>query len=165
MTKDKIDRINELAHLAKERELTEAELNERTALRKEYIEEFRRGTIELLENTYIQTPDGKKRVHDAVHDLLILAVHARLLEHLVDERGLAVVDVGDDGDIPQLIHIQNSLDCLSFSTQKEILASSGVFCKDFFGKSVQKNRPLPRSVFCACLATTCSGGRPAAPFP
>ena len=33
---------------------------ERDALRKEYIEEFRRGTIELLENTYIQTPDGKK---------------------------------------------------------------------------------------------------------
>lgn len=60
MTKDKIDRINQLAHLAKERELTAGELEERTALRKEYIEEFRRGTIELLENTYIQTPDGKK---------------------------------------------------------------------------------------------------------
>ena len=60
MTKDKIDRINELARLARERELTPAELEERTALRKEYIEEFRRGTIELLENTYIQTPDGKK---------------------------------------------------------------------------------------------------------
>lgn len=60
MTKDKIDRINELARLARERELTTAELEERTALRKEYIEEFRRGTIELLENTYIQTPDGKK---------------------------------------------------------------------------------------------------------
>ena len=60
MTKDKIDRINELARLARERELTPAELEERTALRKTYIEEFRRGTIELLENTYIQTPDGKK---------------------------------------------------------------------------------------------------------
>ncbi len=60
MEKTKIDRINELAHLAKERELTDAELAERAALRKEYIEEFRRGTIELLENTYIQTPDGKK---------------------------------------------------------------------------------------------------------
>lgn len=60
MNKEKIDRINELAHLARERALTEAELSERAALRKEYIEEFRRGTIELLENTYIQTPDGKK---------------------------------------------------------------------------------------------------------
>ena len=60
MEKAKLDRINELAHLAKARALTEAELAERDALRCEYIEEFRRGTIELLENTYIQTPDGKK---------------------------------------------------------------------------------------------------------
>ena len=59
MEKAKIDRINELAHIAKERELTSEEFEERAALRKEYIEEFRRGTIELLENTYIQTPDGK----------------------------------------------------------------------------------------------------------
>ena len=60
MEKKKIDRINELAHLTKERALTAEELAERDALRKEYIEEFRRGTIELLENTYSQTPDGKK---------------------------------------------------------------------------------------------------------
>ena len=60
MVKEKIDRINELAHIAKERELTPEEFEERAALRKEYIDEFRRGTIELLENTYIQTPDGKK---------------------------------------------------------------------------------------------------------
>ena len=33
---------------------------ERDALRKEYIEEFRRNTISVLENTYIVTPDGKK---------------------------------------------------------------------------------------------------------
>ena len=60
MEKTKIDRINELAHLAKERELTAEELTERDALRKEYIEEFRRNTISVLENTYIVTPDGKK---------------------------------------------------------------------------------------------------------
>jgi len=60
MEKAKIDRINELAHLAKERALTEAELSERDELRKEYIEEFRRATIDVLEHTYIQTPDGKK---------------------------------------------------------------------------------------------------------
>ena len=59
MEKTKIDRINELAHLAKERELTAEELAERDALRKEYIEEFRRNTISVLENTYIVTPDGK----------------------------------------------------------------------------------------------------------
>ena len=60
MEQKKIDRINELAHLAKERELTEQELSERDALRKEYIAEWRKSTIELLENTYVQTPDGKK---------------------------------------------------------------------------------------------------------
>ena len=42
MTKEKIDRINELARLAKTRELTESEKAEREVLRKEYLEEFRR---------------------------------------------------------------------------------------------------------------------------
>ena len=60
MEKTKLDRINELAHLAKERDLTPEELTERDILRKEYIAEWRRSTIDLLENTYIQTPDGKK---------------------------------------------------------------------------------------------------------
>lgn len=60
MEQKKIDRINELAHLAKERELTAEELTERDALRKEYIAEWRKSTIELLENTYVQTPDGQK---------------------------------------------------------------------------------------------------------
>ncbi len=43
MDKNKIDRINELARLSKERELTEEERGEQAALRKEYLEEFRRG--------------------------------------------------------------------------------------------------------------------------
>ena len=60
MTKEKIARINELAHKSKTTGLTEAEKAEQQALRKEYIEDWRRGTIELLENTYIVTPDGKK---------------------------------------------------------------------------------------------------------
>lgn len=60
MEQKKIDRINELAHLAKQRDLTEEELAERSALRAEYIADFRRATINVLENTYIQTPDGKK---------------------------------------------------------------------------------------------------------
>ena len=60
MESTKLERINELAHIAKERELTPEELAERDILRKEYIAEWRRGAIELLENTYIQTPDGKK---------------------------------------------------------------------------------------------------------
>ena len=60
MEQKKIDRINELAHLAKERELTEEELSECDVLRKEYIADWRKSTIEVLEDTYVQTPDGKK---------------------------------------------------------------------------------------------------------
>lgn len=60
MENSKLERINELAHIAKQRELTEEEIAERAVLRKEYIEEWRKGAIDLLENTYIQTPDGKK---------------------------------------------------------------------------------------------------------
>ena len=60
MEQKKLDRINELARLAKERELTAEELTERDALRKEYIAEWRQSTIAVLENTWIQTPDGKK---------------------------------------------------------------------------------------------------------
>ena len=42
MDKIKVDRINELARIAKERELTEEEKTEQAALRAEYISEFRR---------------------------------------------------------------------------------------------------------------------------
>ena len=60
MEQSKIDRINELARLARERELSEEEKQERDALRKEYIAVWRESTIAVLENTWIQTPDGKK---------------------------------------------------------------------------------------------------------
>ena len=61
MVQEKLTRINELARLAKERDLTEKELAERDALRKEYIAEWRRGAEQVLENTYIVGPDGTKR--------------------------------------------------------------------------------------------------------
>ena len=60
MENSKLQRINELARIKKERELSPEELAERDALRREYLDEWRRGAIEILENTYIQTPDGKK---------------------------------------------------------------------------------------------------------
>ena len=41
------------------------------------------------------------RVHDPVGELLVGGEGARLAQHLVDERGLSVVDVGDDGDISE----------------------------------------------------------------
>ena len=41
LDKAKIERINELGRLSKERELTEAEKLEQKALREEYLKEFR----------------------------------------------------------------------------------------------------------------------------
>ena len=61
MENTKLARINELAHIAKERELTAEETAERDMLRKEYIAEWRQSAINVLENTYVVTPDGKKR--------------------------------------------------------------------------------------------------------
>ena len=61
MENSKLNRINELAALAKERELTEEEKAERDALRKEYIAEWRRGAEQVLENTNVIGPDGVKR--------------------------------------------------------------------------------------------------------
>ena len=58
MEQTKLDRINELARLAKERELTAEELSERDRLRKEYIADWRASTIATLESIRIQNPDG-----------------------------------------------------------------------------------------------------------
>ena len=60
MENTKLDRINELARIAKLRELTAEEISERDVLRKEYIAEWREGATQVLDNTYIVTPDGKK---------------------------------------------------------------------------------------------------------
>ena len=60
MLQEKLDRINELARLKRSRELTPEEAEEQAALRKEYIAEWRRGAIEVLENTYIVDETGKK---------------------------------------------------------------------------------------------------------
>ena len=43
------------------------------------------------------------RVHHAVYDGLILPVNAALLQHLVDQRGLAVVDVRDDCNVTNFV--------------------------------------------------------------
>ena len=53
MENSKLQRINELARIKKERELTAEETAERDALRKEYLDEWRKGAIEVLENTYL----------------------------------------------------------------------------------------------------------------
>ena len=51
-------------------------------------------------------------VHHAVNGLLILVIGAALLEHLVDQGGLAVVNVGNDGNVANVFadHGNISLD-------------------------------------------------------
>ena len=44
------------------------------------------------------------RVQDAVLDLLVGTEGVRGTQELVDHRRLAVVDVGDDGDVPQIVY-------------------------------------------------------------
>lgn len=60
MLQKDINRINELAHIAKQRELTPEETEERARLRKSYIQSFRESLVGQLENTVIQYPDGRK---------------------------------------------------------------------------------------------------------
>lgn len=58
MEQKKIDRINELARIAKERALTDEETRERAALRREYIDAMKQSLIGQLDNTVIIRPDG-----------------------------------------------------------------------------------------------------------
>ena len=61
MTDERILRLNELAKKYKSgMPLTEAELQERDALRKEYVAAFRASLKAQLDNTYIETPDGRR---------------------------------------------------------------------------------------------------------
>ena len=58
MDKSRIDRINELARLKKERGLTAEEAMEQAGLRREYIEEFKQNVHTTLQNVRIQNEDG-----------------------------------------------------------------------------------------------------------
>lgn len=60
MEQSLIDRINELARIAKERALTEEELEERERLRNEYRESFRRNMLMQLDNVYIVDENGNE---------------------------------------------------------------------------------------------------------
>ena len=56
-----MDRISELTALSRQRELTEEEQAERKALREEYLADWRRGTLDVLEYTYVIDEKGNKR--------------------------------------------------------------------------------------------------------
>ena len=61
MEQAKIDRINALAAKSKALGLTDEEKAEQTALRQEFLADFRAGFKAQLANTYIIGPDGVKR--------------------------------------------------------------------------------------------------------
>ena len=61
MNQKKIDRINERARKSKAEGLTEEEKAEQTQLRNEYRQSVVGNLAAQLNNTYIMTPDGKKR--------------------------------------------------------------------------------------------------------
>ena len=59
MTKEKIDRINELAHKAKQAGLTEEEKAEQQALRQEYVQSIRADLRQTLDRVRIVEKDGR----------------------------------------------------------------------------------------------------------
>lgn len=61
MVKEKLDRINFLAKKSKAEGLTPQEAQEQAALRKEYLEEFRRGFRAQLENIVIVDEEGNRK--------------------------------------------------------------------------------------------------------
>lgn len=60
MEKEKLNRINELAKIKKERPLTPEEEAERSVLYAEYIGEIRASFGATLDNTVIRRPDGSE---------------------------------------------------------------------------------------------------------
>ncbi|KGF13396.1 hypothetical protein HMPREF1639_03955 [Peptostreptococcus sp. MV1] len=57
--KDKLARINELARIAKTRELTDDELKERDILRKEFLANFRAGFSQQLSGIKVVRPEDQ----------------------------------------------------------------------------------------------------------
>lgn len=65
MEQKKIDRINELARLAREKGLTKAEKAEQQKLRAEYVAAFRGNLKKQLDNIEVIRPDGtRERLRD-----------------------------------------------------------------------------------------------------
>lgn len=59
LSKDKINRINELSKKAKSTGLTVEEAKERTKLRQEYLASFRSSMRKTIENVQVIDPEGK----------------------------------------------------------------------------------------------------------
>lgn len=61
MTQERIDRLNQLARLKKQRELTTEELAEQAELRAEYLAAIRLSLTSQLDNTTVVYPDGTRK--------------------------------------------------------------------------------------------------------
>lgn len=61
MEKQKLDRIGELSRKSRSMPLSPEEKKEQMALRNEYLAEMRGSMKSILDNTYIQSPDGTKK--------------------------------------------------------------------------------------------------------
>ena len=58
MDHKKIERISELTRISRVRQLTHEELEEREALRMEYLDGFRQNAQAVLESVRLKRPDG-----------------------------------------------------------------------------------------------------------
>ncbi len=63
-----VKKINYLANKAKNEGLTEEEKAEQATLRREYIERFKSGLRQTLDNTYIVDEEGNKRKVESKKD-------------------------------------------------------------------------------------------------
>ena len=61
MDEKKVQRINELTRLSRERELTEEEQQERQALRMEYVESVKKNLAAQLDHTVVVDEKGNRR--------------------------------------------------------------------------------------------------------
>ncbi len=61
ITKEQIDRINELARKSKETELSEDEKKEQAKLRRLYIDSIKESLTSQLDNAYIVDEHGNKK--------------------------------------------------------------------------------------------------------
>ena len=71
ITQDKIDRINELARKAKEKGLTDEEIKERDALRKEYIAAFRENLKAQLDSIrFVDSVEEAEAIEESIESEL-----------------------------------------------------------------------------------------------
>ena len=61
MTEERIARLNALAQLKKQRELTVEELAEQAELRAEYLQSIRQNLMAQLDHTTVLYPDGTRK--------------------------------------------------------------------------------------------------------